>query len=163
MKKLLLPAVAIAALVIGTGCDRKEKLETETTDITTSTTLDSPTESEAFMAEEVDGDTTGIQAEEAVIEKTDSHKGAKLGGAAAAGAVGAEALDDDAVYDDSFYPDSDRQAMEEVTIYEEFDSDDYSRYPEEKLNRLEDKNAIFYGNPGASGSSGSPGSADLVD
>jgi hypothetical protein len=155
MKKLFLPAIAIAALVIGTGCDRKEKLKTETTDITTSTTLDSPAE--------VDGDTTGIQAEEAVFEEKKSHKKAKLGGASAAGTVGAQVLDDGFDYDDTIYPDLDRQAMEEVTIYEEFDSDDYSRYPEEKLNRLEDKNAIFYGNPGASGSSGSPGSADLVD
>jgi hypothetical protein len=160
MKKLLIPTFAISALLLATGCDLNKRITQTRNGLDQNTNLSLPTE------KPVDQSLDNQIDEVKTAASSTTNYGVSEGSAAAGNAKFQKTAQpviieaDVALFiDDSDYDLFERQAMEEV---------DYKFYPpekyegqEERLNRLEKENAIFYGNPSATGASGSPGSYEL--
>ena len=64
------------------------------------------------------------------------------------------------IFEEEDYELLERQAMEDVD-YRSYKTTEFES-EEDRLNRLQKENGIFYGNPSATGASGSPGSYELT-
>lgn len=141
MKMLLFPSLVFAAILATTGCDMDKR----------------STRSDLILDRD----------EVRTIASATSSYGASAGSAAIGNArYGRTAQpvindsDEGIVFDEEDYELLERQAMEDVD-YRTYKSNEFES-EEDRLNRLQKENGIFYGYPSATGASGSPGSYELT-
>ena len=193
MKKLLLPTLAITSLMLGAACDMNKKTSRTTTirdnsDLTTSRVNPGISEdlsqndevSTSASSTSAYGVSAGSAAAGNATFNSDTNKKDEKGGVVGGAVINNNKsssssierssqedfsqpalIEDDqtVVNEEADYSGFERQAMEES---------EYQVYPgeinsDQQLDSLEDEYSIFYGNPGATGRSGSPGTRDLED
>jgi hypothetical protein len=163
MKKLLIPAFAITAL-LSMGCDMNKKT--------------------ADRGKVLDDDNGLSMARDEVRTSAASSYGVSAGSAALGNAINQPIVTEPKVKATStkskyrrtahpIVPESDERMLMEENDYDpihrqSMEEVEYNSYPVEeyesedtKLDRLQKENSIFYGYPSATGASGAPGSAEL--
>ena len=177
MKKLLLPTLAITSLMLGAACDMNKKT-TRTTSVSDDTGLTSSrfnpgisesTDEVSTSASSTSalGDSAGSAAagnalynkDAAINKNTNESTSIKRSAQEEVARPALIETETPVIVEEPDYSEFERQSMEES---------EYQAYPgaidaEDQLEKLEDEHAIFYGNPGASGVSGAPGTRDLED